>query len=255
MIIPNKIRQNFNKSAQQYDQLTGLHRKIADKIFQRVIKENKPKALLDVGCGTGYLTGMLKKSFPQSQIIGLDFAQGMLEEARLKHEGIEWVLADGHQLPFSDGRFDIIVSNLAYQWAGDLAQAFTEAKRVLVNDGILACTLFGYHTCQELFQSLDEAKTKALGFTRLPDELKVQEALIISGFTDPQVNTEKIRIEFKNMQELMTWLKSIGANNLSREIYFGRETIARAASIYRDKFSYLQGVGATFEVIHVYAKK
>ena len=84
----------------------------------------------------------------------------MLDVAASKHEDIGWVLADGNHLPFADDSFDILISNLAYQWARDLTQAFTEARRVLVPDGIFACTLFGYHTCQELFQSLDEAKRR-----------------------------------------------------------------------------------------------
>ena len=130
-------------------------------------------------------------------------------------------MADGNHLPFSDGSFDIVISNLAYQWAEDLSRAFSEARRVLTPDGVLACTLFGYNTCQELFQSLDEAKAGALQFTRLPDESQVREALIVSGFKNPKVDSEQIKIEFKDMYELMAWLKSIGANHLPREGYLG----------------------------------
>ena len=172
------------------------------------------------------------------------------------------VLADGNNLPFPDGRFDVLVSNLAYQWAGDLSRAFSEARRVLAPNGVLACTLFGYNTCRELFQSLDEAKTKALQFTRLPDAPQVREALAASGFKNPKVDTERIKIEFNGMHELIAWLKSIGANHLpassaggSREEYLGPEALSRAASIYRKKFAYLQGVGATFEVIRFYVKR
>lgn len=251
----NKIRRGFSESAKSYDLFSSLHREIADKLLAQVIKEPAPSALLDVGCGTGYLTVRLKEHFAQSKIIGLDFSPGMLEAATRKHDGIAWVLADGNNLPFSDGCFDILISNLAYQWAGDLSRAFSEARRVLAPNGVLACTLFGYNTCQELFQSLDEAKTKALQFIRLPDRSQVRQALAASGFKNPKVDSERIKIEFNGMHELIAWLKSIGANNLSREGFLGPEAISRAASIYRKKFSYLQGIGATFEVIRVYAKR
>jgi malonyl-CoA O-methyltransferase len=254
-IFNNKIQLGFSRSAKSYDLFTGLHREIADKLFAQVIKERAPSALLDVGCGTGYLTVKIKDHFPQSKIIGLDFSLGMLEVASPKHEGIDWVLADSNKLPFSDGSFDILISNLAYQWAGDLPQAFSEARRVLVPNGVLACTLFGYDTCRELFQSLDEAKAKALQFARLPDVLQVRQALAAGGFKNPEIESERIKIEFNSMHELTAWLKSIGANNLSRTGYLGPGSISRAASIYRKKFYYLQGVGATFEVIRVYVKK
>lgn len=251
----NKIQRGFSRSAGSYDRFSSLHREIADKLLAQVIREDNPSAILDVGCGTGYLTVRLKEHFPQSRIIGLDFAPGMLEIARLKQEGIDWVLADGNNLPFAQGAFDILVSNLAYQWAGDLSRAFMQARRVLAPDGVLACALFGFNTCQELFQSLDEAKKGDVKFTRLPGISQVQEALRICGFQNPTADCEQIKIEFKDMQELITWLKAIGANNLSREGYLGADAISKAAAIYSDKFSYLKGVGATFEVISFYAKK
>jgi malonyl-CoA O-methyltransferase len=253
--INHKIRRGFSASAKQYDLFTGLHREIADKLLAQVTKGPKPSALLDVGCGTGYLTVKAKDHFPQSKIIGLDFAQDMLNMARRKHGCIAWVLGDGNELPFSDGSFDTLVSNLAYQWSGDLSHAFSEARRVLSTDGVLACTLFGYNTCRELFQSLEEAKQGALQFTRLPDGSQVREALIISGFKDPKIDGEQIKIEFNGMYELMTWLKLIGANHLPREGHVGKEALGRAAAIYRERFACHNGVAATFEVIRVYVKK
>ena len=253
--INHKIRRKFSESAWQYDLFSSLHREIADKLLAQVIQEATPSTLLDVGCGTGYLTGKLKERFRSSQIIGLDFAQGMLEVARLKHDDIVWILAEGSNLPFSSGCLDMVISNLAYQWAQDLSYTFSQARRVLIPEGVLACTLFGYNTCQELFQSLDEAGGRALQFVRLPDELKVREALIVSGFKNPIVDCEMIKMEFKDMYALMAWFKSIGAPHLPREGYIGAEVVSRAASIYREKFSYLKGVGATFEVIWVYAKR
>ena len=93
--ISNKIQRGFSESAKTYDLFSGLHREIADKLFAQAAREHTPSALLDVGCGTGYLTVRLKDRFPQSKIIGLDFAQGMLEVARSKQEDIIWILADG----------------------------------------------------------------------------------------------------------------------------------------------------------------
>jgi malonyl-CoA O-methyltransferase len=253
--INNKIQQGFGKSAKSYDRFSSLHRKIADKLLVQVANGPKPSALLDVGCGTGYLTVKAKEHFPQSKIIGLDFAQEMLKMAARKHGDIAWVAADGHNLPFVDGSFDILISNLAYQWLGDLSRAFTEARRVLSSNGVLVSTLFGYHTCQELFRSLDEAKKGGLQFIRLPDQSQVREALVISGFKNPKIDSEQIKIEFNGMQELMAWLKSIGANNLPREGYMGKEAFERAAAIYRERFATHNGVAATFEVIRFYAKK
>jgi malonyl-CoA O-methyltransferase len=249
-----KIRRGFSGSARSYDLYSSMHRQIADKLLAQVIKGAQPATVLDVGCGTGYMTGKLRDHFPYARIIGLDFAQGMLDVACDKHEGIEWVLADGHQLPFADGSSDMLVSNLAYQWAGDLSRVFAEARRMLSSNGIFACTLFGHNTCQELFQCLQEARPGALQFDRLPDEAQVRRALASSGFEGPVVDCGQVKLEFKDMQALMTWLKRIGANHLSREGFLGPAALSRAAEIYRERFSSPKGITATFEVIQIYVK-
>jgi len=251
----NKIQQGFSRSAVRYDQFSGLHRGIAEGLLARVIKAETPSAILDVGCGTGYLTIKAQEKFPRAKVTGLDFAEGMLEVARLKDNEIEWVNGDGQDLGFADSSFDLVISNLAYQWAEDLKKSFAEARRVLSSNGILACTLFGRNTCQELFQSLDESTGRSLTVARLPDEAQVHQALNLSGFKDPHVECERIQIEFKDIFDLITWLKSIGANNLSREGYLGAGAVLRANTIYQERFPYRQGVMATFEVIKVYVKK
>ena len=250
-----KIQRGFSRSAGNYDRFSSLHREIADKLWSQVNKESQTLSLLDVGCGTGYLTQKARKYFSQCRVIGLDLAFGMLQVARLKDEDIFWVQGDGNQLPFSDGSFDLLISNLAYQWSLDLTQALSEARRVLSKDGRIACTLFGFNTCQELFQSLYEAKEGTMQFNRLPHQEQVRQAFGVSGFKDITVECEQLKINFKDMHALMGWLKTIGANHLAREGYLGQKALARAQGIYHERFANARGVVATFEVIGVYAKK
>jgi len=250
-----KIQQGFNASAKEYDRFSALHREIADKLLARVLKGIVPSSVLDVGCGTGYLTGKIKEQFPRGYVVGLDFAQRMLEIAAMKHEGIDWVLGSSDRLPFDDGNFDILVSNLAYQWAEDLTKSFSEAWRALAPGGIFAVTLFGHNTCQELFQALEMSRPGALQFTRLPDVSQIKEALLVSGFQNPEWGVESVRVEYKGMQDLIAWLKSIGANNMPRVGYLGKDTMARADAFYRKYFSFGSGVQASFEVISIYVKK
>lgn len=115
--------------------------------------------------------------------------------------------------------------------------------------------MFGYETCSELFFCLDRATSGAVHFRRLPGHEKIEEALLSAGFPSAGIETTVVEIPFKDMYELVLWLKSIGANNLPREGYIGRRAMARAADIYKNLFPSGNGIKATFEVIWVHAKK
>lgn len=248
-----KIQQAFSKSAYGYDAQTALHRGIADKLLAQAA-DRRPAAILDAGCGTGYLTVKAKAMFPGAHVIGLDFAPGMLRIARKRHEGIIWRLGDIHHLPFDADSMDLLISNLTYQWARDLPKAFMEARRVLRMEKPFLAALFGFHTCDELFQCLEAAKTDAQ-FHRLSNEGDIREYLRRAQFTHTRVRHEHIELSFKDMYGLLYWLKSIGANNLLQEGFLGPRCLARATAIYQEHFGGECGIRATFEVIWIHARK
>ncbi len=249
----NKIRKAFSESADQYDILTSLHKEIGRELVKKHVK-HAANVILDVGCGTGYVANKAKFFYPESRLIGLDIAEGMLEKARELHEGIaiEWVHGDAAHLPFDDKSIDIIFSNLAYQWVEDLPQGFREAKRVLADKGLLALTMFGGRTCEELFISLEHVGVT--GIRRLADPDQVKAALQTAGFVNAQVDYELIKIQFENLWDLLKWLKAIGANQIPTEGFIGKNQLNKAAEYYRANFPYHQGISASFEVIWVKAQ-
>ena len=174
----NSVRKAFSDAADQYDILASLHREIGRELVKKNIRCEASR-ILDVGTGTGYVANKAKFFFPDSMIVGLDIAEGMIEKAAQTHEGIVWLQADGHTLPFKDKTFDRIFSNLAYQWMPDLPLAFAQARRVLTDNGSVHGTLFGFRTCEELLPNLIKALVSLFslfdpqtGFRR-PTELRL----------------------------------------------------------------------------------
>ena len=75
---------------------------------------NKKIDLLDIGTGTGNIAYNLKKAFPHSHLVCLDFSPNMLEVAKAKltdFKGVEFVLADINYYKF-DHKYDAVVSSL-----------------------------------------------------------------------------------------------------------------------------------------------
>ncbi len=250
--LTNNIRRAFSESADQYDILTSLHKEIGRELVKKHVK-HQATTVLDVGCGTGYVANKAKFFYPDSRIIGLDIAEGMLTKAQETHEGIaiDWLQADAQQLPFKAGSIDIIFSNLAYQWAQDLPAAFKDARRVLSPKGLMAITMFGQRTCEELFFSLE--KTGINHIRRLASVEQCREALQAAGFDSATVDYELIKIQFKDMWELLNWLKAIGANQLPKEGTIGKNQLMQAGEYYQNHFQYHHGICATFEVIWIKA--
>ncbi|WP_113704618.1 class I SAM-dependent methyltransferase [Nonomuraea lactucae] len=71
--------------------------------------------VLDVGCGTGYLTRILSPlAGPEGQVTGVDPAAPMIDHARSRApRNCSYQVGESQALPFPDGSFDLVVSSLA----------------------------------------------------------------------------------------------------------------------------------------------
>jgi ubiquinone/menaquinone biosynthesis C-methylase UbiE len=103
--------------------------------------------VLDLGCGTGTLTVMLKKEYPAAAIIGFDGDPQVLDIARQKSGSlnIQWDQGMAYALPYPDGSFDRVVTSLVIHHlvTEDKRRAFQDVYRVLKPDGELYVLDFG----------------------------------------------------------------------------------------------------------------
>ena len=80
--------------------------------------EVKPKRILDLGCGTGSTTILLKEAFPDAEVIGLDLSPYMLAIANYKanqlNYNIRWLHGLAEKTDFSDGSFDLVTASLLF---------------------------------------------------------------------------------------------------------------------------------------------
>ena len=102
------------------------------------IDHDGPKRILDVGCGPGNSTNVLKSRWPQAEIIGLDNSQAMIEEAKSNYPAMDWMSADASGDLTGLGKFDIVFSNAAIQWIPDQEKLLSKLYGMLNKGGILA---------------------------------------------------------------------------------------------------------------------
>jgi ubiquinone/menaquinone biosynthesis C-methylase UbiE len=92
-----------------------------------------PARALDLGTGTGQGAFALARRFPRAEVVGVDLADAMLNEARRKTpaelaERVRFEKGDASALPFADGSFDVVAH-------ANMIPFFDELDRVLAPGG------------------------------------------------------------------------------------------------------------------------
>ena len=82
------------------------------KILDRLLTGN-PKTILDVGCASGHITGLIKKKFPNSNVTGTDVSKIFIDFAKIIYPNIKFYHYDAHNLGFKDKSFKKNSSSLS----------------------------------------------------------------------------------------------------------------------------------------------
>jgi ubiquinone/menaquinone biosynthesis C-methylase UbiE len=117
-VVKQQVAAHWDRRAPHFDQdfghsiRTPAERAAWDRILDLVLAGRGGLDVLDVGCGTGFLSFELADR--GHRVIGVDFAPAMLAEARRKAAArsvsIRFEEADAEQLPFTPTGFDLVIS-------------------------------------------------------------------------------------------------------------------------------------------------
>lgn len=136
----DEIKQIFNNISPRYDFVNNLISLWSHKFFKRyAIKNLKIKngsKVLDLCCGSGDLSYIIKKNYPDCEVFGVDFSQNMLDIAKNKVKNVKFIESDAKNLCFDDSFFDFIVCGFGFRNIYSKSQAILEIKRTLKSEGL-----------------------------------------------------------------------------------------------------------------------
>ena len=121
---------------QQYSRFTGQRLRPALDLIARIPIEH-PNTVIDLGCGTGNVTRVLRGRWPDAGIVGVDGSPQMLSEAQKATGDIGWELADLADWNPQE-RFDLVFSNAALHWLDDHPALFERLSAKIAAGGVLA---------------------------------------------------------------------------------------------------------------------
>jgi demethylmenaquinone methyltransferase/2-methoxy-6-polyprenyl-1,4-benzoquinol methylase len=139
---PKKVQvaQMFDNIAGSYDFLNHFFSLGIDKLWRKravkMLREVKPKNILDVATGTGDFAFEALTLNPD-KITGIDISAGMLEvgrkkiAARRQNQKMEFILGDSEALPFPDSTYDAVTVGFGVRNFQNLIAGLREIHRVM----------------------------------------------------------------------------------------------------------------------------
>ena len=95
--------------------------------------------ILDLGCGPGNSTKILRERFPYAEIVGMDIDNNMLERAKKDCPNAKFINGNiPSSLSSLENKFDLIFSNACIHWIDNQNKLITEVYDKLNDNGVFA---------------------------------------------------------------------------------------------------------------------
>ena len=156
--VKQGIRRNFARRARSYDRHAGMQRLMAQRLAAAAGDSlAQARRILEIGCGTGYLTQLLRQANGEARLVALDLDAALVASARRRLEAgagarVLFMVADG-EAPIR-GEYDLIIANATFQWFTHPEETLAALYRSLASGGVLAFSTLGPRTFQELAAAL-----------------------------------------------------------------------------------------------------
>ncbi len=253
-----EISRRFSKAATTYDEFALVQKACGVELAASLIEECQASSILEIGCGTGNYTRLLVNRFPKATIHALDFAYGMVAQAKTKFAdddgAVHFSCEDGEKfLAESKHAYDLITSNATMQWFDDLNGAFANIAGSLSNSGKVQVSFFGPETLHELGQGMldlfDEPVSLAAAQFHGKEEITEMAARC---FGEVNVVETCYQRRYTSLRELLQYIRKTGTGGYHQNLpILTRSRLKQLAAWFANH----GGFAVTYQVFFVSAVK
>lgn len=136
--------ETFRASAEVYERHVGRYGAELGSALISFAGIERGMRALDVGCGPGALTAALAEPLGATSVCAADPSEPFADACRARLPGVEVVVAPAEDLPFADGAFNAVLSQLVVNFMDDPQAGVREMARVARSGGTVASCVWDY---------------------------------------------------------------------------------------------------------------
>ena len=211
MINKQLITRRFSRAIESYNREATAQKQIAGRLNDMLAHylPARPRHVLEIGSGTGFLTRPLLRTFHPEKLILNDICHEMSTcfADLLSDRQVTFIPGDAEQLSFPSGQ-DLIVSCSALQWFVSPELFFKRCNTLLSGHGYFAFSTFGKENLKEI-AAVTGSGLHYYSLEELKKSLSMHYNIVTAG-------EERIRLTFATPLDVLYHLKHTGVTAVCR---------------------------------------
>ena len=213
MINKSLVHDRFAKNLESYNKNAKIQKRMAERLVG-FIKNKKPQRILEIGCGTGFLTKLVndKIDFEVYQTIDIvEECQAYINQINPK---IEFICEDIEEfLRINNKKYDLIISNASLQWVNDFEKAVNDLTNRLNPSGEFILSTFGIENFKEIYH--------VIGATLNYFSINELHLMFPNAIIEPEIHI----MAFESPKDVLKHLQSTGVNALEQTTWTKKDLI------------------------------
>ena len=194
--------------AKLYSEVSEVQKEHGKELIEKLSLEKNMK-ILDLGCGTGYLSSLLADCVgPEGKVVAIDPNRSRLEIAEKQYSKPNLVFLEANDETFPEDQYDLVFANYVLHWVENKAALLNKVYQNLKPGGRFASTVPLYHP--PIFQKMDNLigsemvnkMQQALWYMPAPEFNHLAATI---GFKVISCEVENRPLNFATVEDLLKW--------------------------------------------------
>lgn len=245
-----EVERRFRRSMDSYEENAVVQKIIAGRLVTvtREYLGEKPDRVLELGCGTGILTGMIREVFPDARVQVNDLVPEMCVQTAERYgiPEVDCYPGDAECVDFP-GKYDLILSASTFQWFMQPEATLRKLRDCLQPGGMFVFSTFG-------LRNLEEVRTLT-GQGLAYETLETMKAMLSRSFEVLFAGEDCHVMEFSGPLEVLRHLKQTGVNVSADRDIWTKGKMQVFAEEYNRRFGIQGRVPLTYHPMYFVCKK